>query len=191
MTFAVGSMVKPEHDPDDLIRIFNDLFAGEENTRLVRGESEPIYLPADEGCDYHRVIFAHGYFASALHEIAHWCIAGEQRRQQVDYGYWYAPDGRSAQQQSEFERVEVKPQALEWILSKTCGKTFRISVDNLNGVPTDPQPFKQAVYQQVQSYCREGIPARADRLHRALGRFYGCSGVLATEQFGSREIGLE
>ncbi len=53
------------------------------------------------------------FYASALHEIAHWCIAGENRCQQVDYGYWYEPNGRSEERQFEFEKVEVKPQALE------------------------------------------------------------------------------
>lgn len=42
---------------------------------------------------------------------------GEKRRQLVDFGYWYAPDGRSAEQQELFQAVEVKPQAMEWILS--------------------------------------------------------------------------
>ncbi len=50
-------------------------------------------------------------FASALHEISHWCIAGKARRELVDFGYWYCPDGRDAMTQSQFEDVEVKPQA--------------------------------------------------------------------------------
>ncbi len=39
----------------------------------------------------------------------HWCIAGKARRNRVDFGYWYCPDGRDAQTQSQFEDVEVKP----------------------------------------------------------------------------------
>ncbi|PPS58814.1 hypothetical protein CRX72_23640 [Pantoea sp. BRM17] len=64
---------------------------------LIKGDDEPIYLPADAESPWHRVVFAHGFYASALHEISHWCIAGDARRQQVDFGYWYCPDGRDAQ----------------------------------------------------------------------------------------------
>ena len=69
----------------------------------------PIYLPADAAHPRHRIIFARGFYASALHEpeIAHWCIAGEQRRLleliTTDYGYWYEPDGRDAITQAAFE----------------------------------------------------------------------------------------
>lgn len=82
-----------------LIELFNTLFVPLHNTVLEHSPDEPIYLPADSTHAHHRICFAHGYFASALHEIAHWCIAGEARRQLVDFGYWYAPDGRNAEQQ--------------------------------------------------------------------------------------------
>ncbi|SUC30833.1 Protein of uncharacterised function, DUF462 [Providencia rettgeri] len=82
------------HNYQDLINIFDECFGVTYNTRLVKGDDEPIYLPADEAVPYHRIVFAHGFFTSGLHEISHWCIAGEARRQQVDYGYWYCPDGR-------------------------------------------------------------------------------------------------
>lgn len=177
-------------NPEDLIRLFNGLFKATENTVLVRGESEPIYLPADDESCFHRVVFAHGFFSSALHEIAHWCIAGAKRRREVDYGYWYAPDGRNVQQQRAFEQVEVKPQALEWIFSRACDKPFRISVDNLNGVETDPMPFKRAVFQQVQTYCRGGIPPRARRLVEALAAFYQTPDPLRAAQYRPQEIGI-
>lgn len=60
-----------------------------------------------------------------MHELAHWCIAGPERRLLADYGYWYEPDGRTEQIQAEFEKVEVKPQAVEWILSASCGFPFK------------------------------------------------------------------
>ena len=93
------SHIEPIHAYQDLIIIFNQRFANEFNTRLVKGEDEPLYSPASESCDYHQIIFAHGYYASALHEIAHWCIAGEERRLLEDFGYWYQPDGRNEQEQ--------------------------------------------------------------------------------------------
>ena len=62
---------------EDIIDIFNQTFYRTHNTKLVSGDDEPLYLPASEKCNYHQIIFAHGYFASALHEIAHWLVAGE------------------------------------------------------------------------------------------------------------------
>ena len=170
-------------DCTPLLQLFDRCFVESFNTCLLKGEDEPVYLPADENNSLHRVIFAHGFFSSALHEIAHWCLAGDNRRQQVDYGYWYAADGRSRDQQKAFESVEVKPQAVEWILSKTCYHRFKISVDNLNGEATDPKPFKRAVYQQVQAYCRHGLPQRAEIFRQVLSAHYGCPDSLAAERY--------
>lgn len=161
-----------EHDYQDLIRIFNQCFEADYNTRLVRGDDEPIYLPADAERTYHAIYFAHGFYSSGLHEIAHWLIAGPQRRLLEDFGYWYEPDGRSAAQQAEFERVEVKPQATEWILADAAGFRFRVSSDNLNGEVTDNSAFKQAVYEQVGAYIQQGLPERTARLRTALSDFY-------------------
>ncbi|GGY84772.1 elongation factor P hydroxylase [Marinobacter zhanjiangensis] len=162
------------HRPEDLVTLFNTLFLKSRGTELVRGDDEPEYLPAGVAGDYARVIFAHGYFASALHEISHWCIAGEQRRRLTDYGYWYCPDGRSREQQQAFERVEVKPQALEWLFSVACGSRFHISVDNLDGGGAiDEAGFRQRVIQQACRYLDEGLPARAGQFLDALTAFYG------------------
>ena len=119
---------------EDIIDIFNQTFYQMHNTKLVSGGNEPLYLPASEECNHHQIIFTHDYFASALHEIAHWLVAGETRRLQVDYGYWYEPDGRGLQQQAEFETVEILPQAIEWALSVSCGSEFDVSSDNLSGI---------------------------------------------------------
>ena len=105
------------HTPNIIVSLFNQQFLASYNTQLVCCEEEPIYRPANASHPHHRIIFAHGFFASALHEIAHWCIAGKERRLLEDFGYWYQPDGRTSKQQAEFEKVEIKPQALEWIFS--------------------------------------------------------------------------
>lgn len=160
------------HQYQDLIRLFNTCFYQNYNTRLIKGEAEPIYLPADGETNYHRVVFAHGFFTSGLHEIAHWCIAGEQRRLQVDYGYWYCPDGRNEQEQAEFEKVEVKPQALEWCLSVACGLNFKVSTDNLNGAPVDRFAFQAKVLRQVGVYLQQGLPDRAQEFVSLLRSFY-------------------
>lgn len=156
----------------DLQRLFFQCFYARYRTQLVRGDAEPYYQPAANAEGDHQIVFAHGFFASALHEIAHWCIAGEQRRQLFDYGYWYEPDGRTAAQQAEFERVEYKPQALEWLFSLCAGIGFQVSVDNLGGIEVDRTAFTEKVRQQLIHYVRTGIPARAEAFARALATFY-------------------
>lgn len=114
---------------DWLIAKFNQYFAAK-NTILVRGNDEPEYFAATDDKPA-QIVFAHGFFASALHEISHWCVAGKRRRLLDDFGYWYAPDGRNAAQQQAFEKVEIVPQAIECLLTLSCNKNFRVSVDNL------------------------------------------------------------
>lgn len=185
-----------EHNPDRLIQIFNRLFINPYNTCLGRcedyGHEEPIYLPAGEDSKHHRVLFAHGFFASALHEISHWCIAGEQRRLLVDYGYWYEPDGRSPAKQREFEQVEIKPQAIEWILSKACGLGFNISTDNLEGdalaIAAGRAQFAENVVKQVKIYLLNGLPARAAVLKQALLDYYQPNKNLVSDQFQVCEL---
>jgi elongation factor P hydroxylase len=160
------------HQINDLIDIFNACFESTYQTRLVKGGDEPIYLPADEERPYHAIYFAHGFFSSALHECAHWLIAGAERRGQIDYGYWYAPDGRTLEQQRIFQQVEVKPQALEWILSDAARHPFQLSIDNLNGAAVDLDAFKQAVLQQKLAYLQRGLSKRAEQFRSALHGFY-------------------
>lgn len=167
-----GVNVDKRHDSNDLIAIFNAQFQSRYRTRLVGGADEPLYQPARDSDESHQLIFRDDYFASALHEIAHWCIAGAARRQRTDYGYWYIPDGRDRLQQARFEEVEVKPQALEWMFSIAAGFQFRISSDNLLGDLADPGGFKNKIHQQVIHYGQEGLPMRASQFMQALVEFY-------------------
>ncbi|MDD1783219.1 elongation factor P hydroxylase [Enterovibrio sp. ZSDZ35] len=161
------------HDYNDLISVFNQTFIDTFNTELLLGGDEPIYLPADEENAKHRIIFARGFFASALHEVAHWCIAGPERRLLEDYGYWYQPDGRDEVTQMEFEKVEIKPQAVEWILSASCGFRFQVSCDNLNGNFEPDRPlFTDKVRRQVLAYLDADMPPRAKAYSDALRTFY-------------------
>ncbi|ALO35577.1 hypothetical protein CMT41_13285 [Colwellia sp. MT41] len=162
-----------QHNYQDLIALFEQVFFHQYNTRLIKGADEPLYAPADENCAYHQIIFAHGYYASAFHEIAHWCHAGEKRRLLEDFGYWYIPDGRDQAQQLKFEQVEIKPQAIEWAFCVAVGKKFDVSVDNLSGTGnTDRIAFKLAVYQQVARYLSSGFPLDAQLYIAALADFY-------------------
>ncbi|PTY37343.1 hypothetical protein BGP77_07405 [Saccharospirillum sp. MSK14-1] len=142
-------------------------------TQLVAGVDEPIYVPAAEERSLHCIVFAHGYFNSALHELAHWCVAGPERRLLDDYGYWYCPDGRNAQQQAAFEQVEVKPQALEWWFAQACGRRFRTSRDNLGGEDSDSRPFREAVQRQALGYLHDGLPDRAHQVVQQLSHGFG------------------
>jgi elongation factor P hydroxylase len=147
-----------------LERLFANCFADAWRTRLIGGAGEPYYQPATPAQKYHLLYYRSDYFASALHEIAHWCIAGEERRQLPDFGYWYAPDGRSPAQQRAFEAVESKPQALEWLFSRACGYRFCISVDNLGAPDTlasDTTAFKRQVLADALAWQRDGLPPRA------------------------------
>ncbi|WP_394145381.1 elongation factor P hydroxylase [Vibrio atypicus] len=172
-----------QHEYQDLITIFNDTFLDEFNTKLELGGDEPIYLPADENSPHHRIIFARGFYASALHEIAHWCVAGPERRLLEDFGYWYEPDGRTVQVQAEFEKVEIRPQAYEWILANSAGFPFTVSCDNLNGdFEPDRLAFMAKVHSEVMGILDQGLPPRVKILSDALRLFYQTP-ELAAEQF--------
>lgn len=148
-----------------LIELFNAIFAPQ-NTVLVRGDNEPEYFPATQDHPA-RIVFAHGFFASALHEISHWCIAGRQRRQLPDYGYWYAADGRNQAQQQAFEQVEIKPQAIECLFTLACQRSFRVSQDNLFAdFDTSQSTFAQDVFEQALHYTHHPstLPRDAQRL---------------------------
>lgn len=175
--------VKRDLHIDSVIALFDNTFYQSYNTRLVHANTDPEYLPAEADISFHRICFAHGYIASALHEIAHWCVAGEARRQLVDFGYWYAPDGRNAEQQKAFLQVEVKPQALEWVFSVACGKNFRISSDNLNGVELNTDQFETDVIEQIHYWLEHGLPQRAGMWAQACAEAFGGSHYLEATQY--------
>lgn len=151
--------------------VFSQCFALAERTVLVGGASEPSYEPASDEHTPAKLAYREDYFASALHEVSHWCIAGAIRRQQHDFGYWYAPEGRSPKQQREFETVEVKPQALEWFFSRACGYRFQVSVDNLDamtGQLPNTHDFCSKVVAQASYWQVNGLPSRAAHFYTAL-----------------------
>lgn len=185
-----ATQLTPAHRRADLEALFKQCFYKEYQTLLIGGADEPLYSPATSRVEPHRLYYRADYFASALHEIAHWCIAGAQRRQQEDFGYWYCPDGRSPDQQRAFEAVEVKPQAVEWMLSVAAAAPFRISSDNLLGMANNTEEggdFYQAVASQVQCYRQSALPARARQFFYALAAFYGVADPLAERHYAGFE----
>jgi len=174
------------HHSVDLETLFKQCFYKDYQTLLIGGADEPLYRPATSDDMPHCLFYRADYFASALHEIAHWCIAGAKRRQQEDWGYWYCPDGRSPEQQRAFESVEVKPQAVEWMLSVAAGAPFRISSDNLLGSGNKIEEggtFKSAVVAQVQCYRQGALPSRAQQFFLALSEHYGTAEPLAERHY--------
>lgn len=97
---------------------------------MLGGGKEPMYFPGSPTA-MARLIYREDYASSALHEAAHWCIAGSDRRKQIDFDYVYFPPPRTYREQQQFFRFEERVQALEWIFSDAAGIEFHPSADNL------------------------------------------------------------
>ena len=142
---------------DTLARLFERTFAARYAVHMRGGATEPLYLPA-VAPQAAQLVYTHDYPSSVLHEAAHWCLAGAQRRQRVDFGFAYVPTAaRSTQDQAAFEAAEVRTQAVEWRLSLAAGVAFRLSVDSIG---RDHMPFLQLVVQEVKGRVRTGWPPR-------------------------------
>ncbi|QIB64372.1 elongation factor P hydroxylase [Kineobactrum salinum] len=179
------------HDARLLEELFADCFARSEQTLLCGGAAEPWYQPRSHPDEPHRLWYREDFFASALHETAHWCIAGRERRLLPDFGYWYAPEGRDPAQQAAFEQVEVRPQALEWCFARACGYRFRVSTDNLAAERDgrdDHSDFQQAVCAQAQHFAGTGLRPRALRFFLALQRAFGLDFPLSGMQFSPQDL---
>ncbi len=150
-------------DAEDIVQHFNNAFLDAHRTELVGGASEPLYRPAQSEGGLHQVIFRDDYASSALHEVAHWCIAGRKRRLQEDYGYWYEPS-RDADTQAAFAEAEARPQALERILSHAANIRFRVSCDNFDEAAVDRGEMIRQVHEATHQWLTSGLPARALRL---------------------------
>jgi len=169
----------------DIVLTFNSLFATRYNTKLCGGAPEPLYKSASYENEPHEIRFRSNYASSALHEVAHWCIAGESRRLLDDYGYWYV-ENRAARQQKEFELLESKPQALEWILSVAADIEFRVSCDNFNEVALNLDNFREQIAREARYYVNNGLPARAALFADALASLSGVLNYAEIYQFEGR-----
>ena len=129
---------------EDLTLIFNDLFSSKYNIRLEGGANEPIYLPTSSDCKTNRLIFRSNYISSALHEVAHWCLAGDKRRKMIDYGYWYNKDGRSNIEQKIFEE-SISDQAHSWCIESLPNRALLFV--NALVCYTGINPFDSSLYQ--------------------------------------------
>lgn len=151
-----------------LISLFNELFKAEYNTILDHSADEPWYQPASKDCPHNQILFAHGFYASALHEIGHWLIAGRARWSQVDLGYWYKPDGRTSEEQKQFGECESRNQGLEWLLAIAAGMNFNISQDNLSGNNDDAADISKRFAAQVRVRAAEFLTAGLNKRSQIL-----------------------
>lgn len=165
----------------DLERLFEQCFTQTFQTRLRGGAPEPFYQAGSaENDNIEATIFYRAdYFRSAMHEVAHWCVAGEARRRQDDYGYWYAPDGRTEEQQRKFERLEVLPQAWELTFCAAANHPFDVSVDNLSGGAANLRAFQHAVQVKARELLvQTAVSHRGVQWGRALAQYYRGSKVV-------------
>lgn len=155
----------------EVLAVFHAVFDAE-GVRLAGGFEEPFYrAPGRDGGA--EIRFTRDYLNSSLHEVAHWCIAGSDRRRRDDYGYWYRPDGRNGMEQEEFFRAEAAPQALEQAFAAACGGEFRMSCDNLDGEVKGHAAFAAALREKLTGYLEAGFPERAGRfLSGLMERFH-------------------
>ncbi len=153
-------------DAHQLKCVFNREFAVSDKTELIGGAAEPYYQPGSP----HRIYFRADYVRSALHEIAHWCVAGRRRRHLPDYGYWYSPDGRHADQQQAFFAVEARPQAIERCFCEVIGIAFSPSVDNVDAhiEPEQLRHFEARIQDWCDQFEHTLLPPRAARFVTAL-----------------------
>lgn len=116
---------------------------------IVGGADEPYYYsPTDSSNAV--IAYRSNYPRSLLHEMAHYCLAGNRRRLVDDFGYWYSPCGRSREEQKQFELVEARPQGLEKAMCAIVGIKFSVSIDDFSGYP----PSEHFVA-QIDLYCDE------------------------------------
>ena len=176
-------------DARRLEQVFAECFEQSENTRLIGGADEPLYLPTNAAQAHARLFYREDFFASALHETAHWCIAGSLRRRQRDFGYWYAPEGRGAAEQRAFLQVEARPQALEWCFAAACGYRFRLSLDDFAAVAdaAEATDFARRVVAEAQRFQQRGLPERAGRFFDALACEFGTGASLGELAFNSAD----
>ena len=159
-------------DAEDICGVFHACFEHEYQTRLLGGATEPLYEPVSNESPWHSIFFREDFTSSALHEVAHWCIAGKSRRRQLDFGYQYEGQ-RDVAGQRAFEALEAKPQGLEWIFSVAAGVPFRVSCDNFDERVLDLDGFREKVRAAAREWLARGLPERAGRFAEALSRTTG------------------
>ena len=140
---------------------------------MLGGAAEPLYVPAklsdaNQQSMPAQLYYREDYAASALHEAAHWCIAGASRRRLLDFGYTYLENPRTRQQQQFFYRLELKTQTLEMLFATQTDINFQVSADNLNACPVSFATQVSANQKCVANWVRNSADQRARKFLHAL-----------------------
>ena len=122
-------------DDDKLCDILISLLAQSLPNLIIKGGADEPFYQAPKGDTKAIIYFRNNYPRSLLHELSHYCLAGDRRRKFDDFGYWYSPCGRTADEQSLFEKVEARPQGLEKAMCEAIGIEFSPSLDDFSGKP--------------------------------------------------------
>jgi elongation factor P hydroxylase len=162
MSVPVALVHAPDHR--EIARRFNATAGRRHGAVLIGGAREPLYVPA-RGTAPAEIHYTLDYAQSALHELAHWCIAGRARRALPDYGYWYEPPPREPAARAAFFAVESRVQGLELLLARAAGIRFHVSVDDPG---SDPGDFAASVQAAACAWLARGFPARTRDVFAAL-----------------------
>lgn len=163
---AIAGRPKPTHDT--LAAVFNQCFGETYQVRCIGGFVEPEYLPVQLPDGLAELRYTQDYPASALHEIAHWCIAGEGRLARADFGYGYLAPPRDSATQQRFFALELKVQTLEAWFALGTGVRFVASADNFECSDAALKSFAQQISERLQNLTQEGLPQRAQQFADAL-----------------------
>ena len=136
-----------------LINVFMAVFPG---LTIKGGAEEPFYAAPKVNVSA-IVHFRSNYPRSLLHEVSHFCLAGDKRRNIDDFGYWYSPCGRTPEQQLRFEIAEARPQGLEWAMCEIVGIKFSPSLDDFSGRPPS-ENFLQHLYIAYEEMLKNPPP---------------------------------
>ena len=151
--------------------LFDATFAAH-RTVMRGGGTEPLYRPG-RGDAPALVVYTRDYPASALHEAAHWCLAGARRRQLTDYGYWYVPGPRDSAQRRAFFAAECEVQALEAVFANAAGVAFVVSADDFTAPHAELEEFARRVARRTAELATARLPPRAQQFRAALQRHLG------------------
>lgn len=138
---------------DNLCQHLIDVFARVFPSLTVQGGAdEPFYVAPKSNVNA-TIHFRSNYPRSLLHEVSHYCLAGNRRRNIDDFGFWYAPCGRTADEQRQFELVEARPQGLEKAMCDIIGIEFSPSLDDFSGRAASISFLQQleSAYQEMLS----------------------------------------
>ncbi|WP_148212534.1 elongation factor P hydroxylase [Hahella chejuensis] len=142
-----------------LIDAFSGIFPG---LKIIGGAEEPFYVASKENVSA-IIYFRSNYPRSLLHEISHYCLAGDRRRNIDDFGFWYSPCGRTSEEQAMFESVEARPQGLEKAMCEIVGIKFSPSLDDFSG-----RPPSQGFLEDLDTAYREMLTSPPPTAAKAL-----------------------